>query len=322
MFSSENSICEWMPEEAKHNFGDYLMQLIGERVYKSEEWKKIQENKKYRFVLLGSFICNHTINQIIESGKVPVLVGCGYRGELLSARNIGRTIFLGCRGKDTKQALHSQGVEVEDIGDPAVILPALFPYRGPPSRDRIFMPHINDPDRYLVSASEVGCNRVIQPEIIDKRDLIRVVNRISRSRFVFAGAMHAAVVAHAYGVPFAFYAAKGGYIDCPPKWNDWLSSISSRKIEAKFFSSASEGVLWYEQNRKYMLRPRCFPILRQYQNLGALRRTVVFRSIFRDAIISFKELSAKYSVTDKFSRGHPESSCTNLTVTERQHARL
>jgi hypothetical protein len=322
MFSSENSICEWMPEESKHNFGDYLMQLIGERVYRSKEWKNIQENKNYRFVLLGSFICNHTINKIFESGKVPVLIGCGYRGELLSARNIERTIFLGCRGKLTKQALLAQGLRVEDIGDPAIIMPALIPNRGLPSRERIFMPHINDPDRYVVSASQVDCDRVIQPEINDKRGLIEVVSRIARSRFVLAGAMHAAVVAHAYGVPFAFYSAKGGYIDCPPKWCDWISSISSKEIEPKFFASGSEGVLWYEINKKYLLRPRYFPILRQYLNLGTLRRTVVLRSVLHDAFVSLRELSAKCSINNESSSGYPQEPTSNTIGSALKHVRL
>ena len=86
MFNSDTAIFEWMPDDGGHNFGDFLMQLIGKEIFLPEEWLRLQSDSGCKYVLLGSFICDYTLNLVAELNKHPVIVGCGYRGEVLSPR--------------------------------------------------------------------------------------------------------------------------------------------------------------------------------------------------------------------------------------------
>lgn len=279
-----------MPDEGGHNFGDYLMQLIGEGIYLPVEWSRLQNSSCCKYVLLGSFICDHNLNLVAEQNKYPVIVGCGYRGEVLSPRLVSQSSVLGCRGKHSQVALAEVGVNTDWVGDPAVILPLLIKKRRGKARDLVFMPHINDPLRLQIKPTDIGCDRILQPSIQDMAQLKEAVREISGASFVLAGSMHAAIIAYAYGVPFAFYATEGGYRDCPPKWADWLSSISSPYVTPAFFSDAAGGMNWYQQNMKSFHPPKYVPILKQYAAIGKLRRNIVWRAILHDAWQMYKGL--------------------------------
>jgi hypothetical protein len=57
--------------------------------------------------------------------------------------------------------------------------------------------------------------------------------------------MHAAMVANAYGVPFAPFASE--YIDCPIKWFDWFAERGWG--EPIWVSDVTEGREWYRSIR-------------------------------------------------------------------------
>lgn len=300
-----------MPDEGGHNFGDYLMQLIGEEVFLPDEWSRLQNNHYRKYVLLGSFICDYTLNLVAELNKHPIIVGCGYRGEVLSPRLVKHATFLGCRGKHSMVALAEVGVDVDWVGDPAVIMPLLIRKKRRGSRKNVFMPHINDPLRHEIHPEKVGCDKVLQPSINGMEQLKETVREISGASFVLAGAMHAAIIAYAYCVPFAFYATEGGYRDCPPKWADWLSSISSPYVPPAFFSHQTEGINWYRQNMSYFHPPKYVLILNEYAAIGKLRRSIVWKAVLHDACqMHIKLISAipeRFSDQVNKSGFHPSS---------------
>ena len=83
-----------MPSADYHNFGDFLMWLIGENIFIPDEWERLKDDKAYSYILIGSAICDHVINKILDLGTIPVMVGCGYRGEKISPHLLKESIDL------------------------------------------------------------------------------------------------------------------------------------------------------------------------------------------------------------------------------------
>tara|TARA_R110000868_G_scaffold138843_4_gene353356 strand:+ start:11454 stop:14717 length:3264 start_codon:yes stop_codon:yes gene_type:complete len=69
------------------------------------------------------------------------------------------------------------------------------------------------------------------------------IDAISSAKFVLAGAMHAAVTAAAYGVPFGFWDSES--IDIPTKWEDIAGLIN---IPCQFFEDVDAASVFYEQH--------------------------------------------------------------------------
>ena len=225
---------EWKPSSRDRNFGDALGKM-----FVQEGWREDVHNVYFP---IGSVICNETIELVLDYGYTPVFVGCGWRGAELQAGLVHQSTFIGVRGPDTQQELARHGVQVEIVLDPAYELPRMI---SPAARNNmtLLVPHVSDPMRGSELYRTFGAT-VVQPTVVTHSDIENLVNLISGAEFVLAGAMHAAIVAHAYGVPFAPFAY--GYIDCPPKWNDWGRSVGIKKIE--FVQNIADGLEWYEAN--------------------------------------------------------------------------
>jgi hypothetical protein len=163
VFDSSSAIFEWLPEEGRHNFGDHLMQLIGERVFTKNEWDRIKRDKDNKYVLIGSFIGDYPIRAALAECKRVHLVGCGYRGEPVSSEFDDRVSYIGCRGLHTARALADSGIVVPPIGDTAMVLPLLVGRGKMAQGESIFVPHINDQNRRNYSPKEIGYDSIIQP---------------------------------------------------------------------------------------------------------------------------------------------------------------
>ena len=84
---------------------------------------------------------------------------------------------------------------------------------------------------------------MFSPVVDTEADIFELIKTISGARFVLAGSMTAAVVAHAFNIPFAPYDGNG-YIDCLPKWYDWFDSVGLG--EPIFCTNVIEGRLWHK----------------------------------------------------------------------------
>lgn len=222
------------------NYGDALAELITPpSVYAA--WA---EDEQHMFFPMGSVICNEIMEETVELGLKPVFVSCGWRGEALDPKLVSMSEFVGARGPHTQSELARHGVDVEVTMDPAYVLPDLLS-KASPTGLAIVIRHIQDPSEYNeFTKHEYGADEVISAVVNDVEDTIAMSHQISGSRFVLAGAMHAAIVAHAYNIPFALL--DGPYIDCPPKWYDWFASVNLG--EPVFVSNIAEGRKWYNDN--------------------------------------------------------------------------
>jgi hypothetical protein len=72
------------------------------------------------------------------------------------------------------------------------------------------------------------------------RQLWELVDLIAGASFVLTGSLHAAILAQVYGVPWAVF--DDGYIDFPPKWEDWCAYLG---IRPSYVKSLAEGRQWW-----------------------------------------------------------------------------
>ncbi len=233
-------IYEWKMDGVVRNYGDALAELVTPpSVYAA--WAADTE---HMFFPMGSVICNEIMNETIQRRLKPVFVACGWRGEELNPTLVGMSQFVGARGPHTQAELAKHGVDVEVTMDPGYVVPDLLS-KASPTGLAIVIRHIKDPSDYNeFTKHEYGADEVISAAINTIDDTIALTHQISGSRFVLAGAMHAAIVAHAYNIPFALL--DGPYIDCLPKWYDWFASVNLG--EPVFVSNVAEGRKWYNDN--------------------------------------------------------------------------
>jgi len=158
---------------------------------------------------------------------------------------LSEVTFLAVRGPLTRKLL---GIDVPIMGDPALLLPQIYPVKltsGPVTvvvhhstfqrrkRDFFF-----DPYRSKYKIIEPG-----QP-------WQNVVDQICQSSFVFCQSLHGAIISEAYGVPWAWWKGFHGRL-AQYKWNDFFGSISV-KPESFRLSQLSAAMKWSARTRSKM----------------------------------------------------------------------
>ncbi len=132
--------------------------------------------------------------------------------------------FLAVRGPNTAKLVgYTGGV----FGDPAILAPRLLPRDPAPDRSGvgIVVHHMTMKrrlrDRVLFDPFRSGY------EVIDPRRPWRdVVADIRRCEFVFSQSLHGAILAEAYGVPWAWWKGFHGRL-ATFKWQDWFASLGA-----------------------------------------------------------------------------------------------
>lgn len=253
-----NSVIYWRQEDATQNFGDALTGLFVSEMIDSF-------NGSYHAIhLIGSTISDYTVTSDMEraSDMQDPLVAfwcCGMReNRSLDAQVYAACRFFGARGPLTRKLLK---LPVDTpIGDPAFLLPILYRPKlfARDQRRVICIPHFEDDmnEQELLRLS--GADAIVSPKIPRGRDALHeVIECIASAQFVLAGALHGAVVAAAFGVPFAFF--DSGHVDVPFKWLDFAASLN---VPAMFARNLEEGWRVYDLFLKGCIQlPRLGPLL-------------------------------------------------------------
>jgi hypothetical protein len=257
----------------EQNFGDYLPELLAQ-VFLLQP--RIDADA-YR--LIGSVIEPEWIRRDLrrttgtESGCVAFW-GCGKRDATpLPAHVQARCRFFGVRGPATRDAL---GLPADTVlGDPGLLAPLMHtPVPAPETAGRaICIPHIEDTksDAELLALSGAedtksdaellalsGAEQVLRPSVrADEASLRRMLDRIAAAGFVLTASLHGAIVACAYGRPFAFW--DNGHVDVVFKWQDFAASIG---VPCLFATDLEQGRAAYAQTLAPRIAlPRLAPIL-------------------------------------------------------------
>ena len=247
-------IWEWKTPARERNYGDALWELVGASNDKLLESYARDATRAH--CLIGSYIDNTVIDEILRSGYTPVFHNCGWRGNELDPELVARSIIMGCRGPATQRALRRAGKNIFVTADPGRYVPLVIKKPKPQrNAQTILVPHILDPRRDTHRAENAGVDTVISPAVQTRQDVIALTQKIATAEFVLAGALHAAIIAHAYNVPFALY--NGGtsrHLDCPAKWDDWLEWLGIDTAQQNHWAHSWDGINWWEKHRHAMNR--------------------------------------------------------------------
>lgn len=230
------------------NFGDYLPEIFCKELLLHPR----VDADMYR--LVGSVIdekwVRHDLGQIngYTTGTIAFWC-CGARGPSpLSAETSRHCLFFGARGPLTRDLLGLP--DDTPLGDPGLLAPL---FHRPRHHDEtagksICVPHVHDLKNAEHLIELANADVVISPVISSSEAALReILDKIASADFVLTASLHAAIIACAYGRPFAFW--DNGHIDIPFKWEDFASSVG---IPAIFVKDLAEGRRVYSE----ILAPR------------------------------------------------------------------
>lgn len=243
-------IYEWRPSPDYRNYGDALGEIVLEAM--NINYQEALDSNEVIYFPIGSVIQDGNLRPRIEEGTTPIFIGCGWYGEEISSVLAPLGSYIGARGPDTVAALERAGVKgVKVSGDSAY---RAFEYLNLPlasvkdRKEKLLIPHLHDEQiNPRLFARQVGVDELVEPKVVTREDTIEMTRRISKAKFVLAGAMHAAIAAHAHKTPFAPYGPDfWEKEDSRVKWEDWLEGVGISRTKLKFVSNYAEGVEWHK----------------------------------------------------------------------------
>lgn len=242
--SYRETVPYWLEGETTQNFGDFLSAYLMDRLF----IRTPRHAKEIR--IIGSCIDDGFVNRspTEENQRAPSLIvwGGGVRKHGGVENQRAAMDILSVRGPHSASEL-ALG-DLFPIGDPGLLVPALYQprRRSDFAGQSVCIPHFHDrrEDGKLRALS--GADKVLRPNL--RNDLAEIesfIDALTSARFVICGSLHAAIIAAAYGVPFAFW--QSGNVDLPFKWEDFAASVG---IECVFCRTIAEGEEIYETKIK------------------------------------------------------------------------
>lgn len=199
--SDRSHVFWWSPPRSRlrlrrrENAGDYLSPVLIERLL-SRAGLRISDKRSDtgRLLAVGSIL------HFARDGDV--IWGSGVNGKIPAARHrFDRLDVRAVRGPRTRAFLLDRDIPCPEVyGDPALLLPHLFPEltdQRTAVRDYLVIPHMHDTDATALRAVRVDTRRILRPTTHWKRFLRTII----ASRFVLSASLHGLIVAEAFGVP-------------------------------------------------------------------------------------------------------------------------
>ncbi|RVT90186.1 polysaccharide pyruvyl transferase family protein [Sphingomonas crocodyli] len=248
----------FIKHDAVQNFGDYLPELFSKELFLHPR----VDADIYR--LVGSVIdekwVRHDLGRFngFVTGQIAFWC-CGARGSAgLSNETKQHCLFFGVRGPETREALKLPADTV--MGDPGLLAPLLHTpnYCYETAGKSVCFAHVHDAKAPEDVLGMSGADILLSPVIDSSEAALRsLLDKIASADFVLTASLHAAIIACAYGRPFAFW--DNGHVDIPFKWRDFAGSVG---IPSVFVKDLSEGREVYERQIKPRLKlPPFAPIL-------------------------------------------------------------
>jgi pyruvyltransferase len=214
-------IFEWRPSRAglptgERNFGDHLSRIVSAGVLASRNRVEEEEVSRSRRLFTVGSVLHFT-------AESDVVWGSGVNGKIAPERHLSHNLDIrAVRGPLTANFLRQRGLEVPSIyGDPARLLPTIFPnrFRRTEERDFVFVPNLHDfPQVHTL-------DNVISP----LWGWNRVVTEILRARLVLSSSLHGLVIADAFGIPARYVRLSS--TESPFKYEDYALGVGRPLLE-------------------------------------------------------------------------------------------
>ena len=209
----------WSPSGNQQNFGDHLSKIIVTKLLADKQHLLDEETvQAHTLFAVGSIL------HFAQSGDV--VWGSGVNGKIASAEHKFDALDVrAVRGPLTRAFLQERGIEAPEIfGDPALLLPSLFPDRFAPSaqHDYVFVPNLHD----IEIANSLNIENVVSP----LQTWNTCIEQILSGNFVIASSLHGLVIAEAYGIPARYLRLSEE--ENLFKYNDYVMGTGRGGIEA------------------------------------------------------------------------------------------
>lgn len=248
-------IYEWIPNGGGRNLGDAMGELVVDAI------PDFVNHQNDMYFPIGSVIWDEYIRHALQKNLRPVFIGCGWMGKEVNPTLAKQAEFRGVRGPETLSALERAGVfGVRVTGDSAYQALKTLDIAPKSNGKTVFVPHITDAVHCLKNDISLGADTIISPEVNGRFSTIDRIRQISQAEFVIGGAMHACIIAHYFGIPFApasAYLRNGNDRELSVKWNDWLASLGVQVYSVRSTRNIEDGYQWWTRiTDQYDLQPQ------------------------------------------------------------------
>lgn len=235
----------WTKGEKSKNLGDYL----GE-VFLEAAGVKVSDEGSPSYFSIGTLLSSYWWSKIRGKKIIWGSASCGFDlPQLTSGDEI-----LAVRGPMTREWL---GLPRDTaLGDPALLLPRIYNPIDMGCGPTLVENFHNEANAPMATSNIV---KKISMKINDNNWRF-VVDRIFSAEFVLANSLHSAVIAHAYGRPWAFY-SHGKDVPLPLRWEDWFCLIGVPKEERKPVDNLLDAVSWWDRNQPIMKEVNLKPLV-------------------------------------------------------------
>lgn len=128
-------------------------------------------------------------------------------------------------------------------GDPALLLPLLFPFTRQSDAGVIPIPHFHTGSAFSPSMlASVGASRLVDIAVT-RADVPGRIHSVVDAGFVLTGSLHGAIIAQAYGRPWALCAPDGVRHDKPGNWEDWFTYLGREPASCR---NHGESRRWWQ----------------------------------------------------------------------------
>ncbi len=217
----------WRPDDGTVNFGDYLSLVIVDQCLRHNRYTLADETRRQmRMFAIGSILHYARNDDVIWGSGIN-----GRAGQDDLNRRVQRLDVRAVRGPRTQEILRRRGLSVPDVfGDPALLLPHLFPgrFRPRPVRPWVFVPNLHD-----LALVDHASAHVASP----LGSWNRRIEAILEAELVLASSLHGIVVAEAYGIPARYVRLSSGEAEF--KYRDYYEGTG--RFDVAFASSLEEA---------------------------------------------------------------------------------
>ena len=258
----------WRSECPVLNLGDYLTEVL----IKAFGYAFLGYESAVKEHRLGEFeTCLFAVGSLLDStwcGRVKMKKSVWGSGDWGDPR-FTRSHWQDCAIHAVRGPLTVRRLGLPDAtptGDPALLLPLLFPLSRQSDAGVISIPHFHTRSAFSASVlASAGASRLVDIAV-SRPDFLSRIQSLVDAEFVLTGSLHGAIIAQAYGRPWALCLPPGVRHDKPGKWEDWFAWLGLEPASCRDYE---EGRRWWRahgsrgtvKDLRPMMRALPFPIL-------------------------------------------------------------